>query len=78
MCGTPHAGLGKVTPKNRKAEIKIVYALIQQIIFVVAALYCYNIYLNSQDKIMFYASIIGSILFLKAFITALVIKRKIR
>ena len=72
------AGEIEVTPKNRKAEIKIVYALIQQIIFVVAALYCYNIYLKSQDKIMFYASIIGSILFLKAFITALVIKRKIR
>ena len=72
------AGEIEVTPKNRKAEIKIVYALIQQIIFVVAALYCYNIYLKSQDKIMFYASIIGSILFLKAFITAIVIKRKIR
>ena len=72
------AGEIEVTQKNRKAEIKIVYALIQQIIFVVAALYCYNIYLKSQDKIMFYASIIGSILFVKAFITALVIKRKIR
>ena len=72
------AGELEVTQKNRKTEIKIVYALIQQILFAVAALYCYNIYLKSQDKAMFYISIIGSVLFLKSFITAIVLKRKIR
>ncbi len=64
--------------KNRKYEIKLFYALTQQIFFLICAGISYYFYQEKHDIIFYYTSIGSVTLLAKAFLSGLFYKRKLK
>lgn len=63
--------------KNRKQEVRLLYSLIQQVLFAILAITGYYFYLETNRNFMLYGSGIAAILFLKALILGVYYKRKL-
>ena len=64
--------------KKRKLEIKLIYALVQQVLFLLAAILCYSMYSDTDNEILKWTSVGSAVLFIRSFVLGLHYKRKLR
>ncbi len=68
----------EINVKKRKFEIKLIYALVQQVLFLIAAILCYSMYTDSGNEVMKWTSLGSAALFIRSFALGLHYKRKLR
>ena len=71
-------GTLEINIKNRSKEIKLLYALIQQVIFVIGTGFSYSFYKSSNDIVFLYTAIGCLFFFFKSFIYGLMVKKKLK
>ena len=68
----------EINVKKRKFEIKLIYALVQQVLFLIAAILCYSMYSDTGNDILKWTSLGSAILFVKSFLYGIHYKRKLK
>jgi predicted unusual protein kinase regulating ubiquinone biosynthesis (AarF/ABC1/UbiB family) len=68
----------EINVKSRKLEVKLMYALVQQVVFLIGGFACYYFHQNSVNELMYYGGFGAALLFVKSFLTGLYYKRKLR
>ena len=72
------SGAIEVNIKNRKTEVKLIYHLIQQLIFTLGAGFCYYFYTIQQQSPLLYATYTCLALAFRSFVFSLLSKRKLK
>lgn len=72
----------EINVKQRKIEIKFIYALVQQAIFLIAAVFCYSMHVDSDhiidNEIMKWCTLGTALLFVRSFLLGIHYKRKLK
>jgi ubiquinone biosynthesis protein len=72
----------EINVKTRKIEIKLIYALVQQVLFLIVAVFCYLMYSDTgndpENKVLKWVSLGSALLFIRSFLLGFYYKRKLK
>lgn len=75
-----HAESGQLelNVKTKKLEVKLIYALIQQVLFAIIAFSCFYFFREFNNNFFLYGSVVSSFLFVKSIFAGIYIRRKLK